>query len=80
MVAPRGTFVVAPGGGMNGCSRGMCMVAPGRHAWLLQRGMHGCSREACMVAPGGVHGCSRGEWLLPGGAWVGYDEIRRYDQ
>ena len=52
-------------------------------------GMCGCSRGgvACVVAPGGC-GCSWGgvvaaggcAWLLPGGACVGYDEIRRYDQ
>ena len=82
------------GGGVCGCSQGVCMVAPG--------GMHGCSGgcviapvggQACVVAPGGhawllpaggggvvaprgaMGGCSQG-----GGACVGYDEIRRYDQ
>ena len=58
-------------GGMCGCCRGACVVAPG--------GMHGCSggvcgcSGACVVALGGMHGCSRG-------ACVGYDEILRYDQ
>ena len=44
--------MVAPGG--------VCVVAPGGHAWLLWgRGVHGCL-GACMVAPGGY------VWLLPG--------------
>ena len=34
------------GGGVRGCSRGACVVAPGGHAWLLLGG-------ACVVAPGG---------------------------
>ena len=44
-------------GGMRGCSRGSCVVAP--------RGVHGCSQ-------GGMHGCSGGHaWLLPGGhVWL----------
>ena len=70
--------VVAPGGGVHGCSGGMCVVALGGmhgcsggirgcsggrgHAWLLQGCMRGCSWGACMVAPGGH------VWLLPGGA------------
>ena len=44
---------------MRGCSRGVCVVAPGGGglSWLLPWG-------ACMVAPGGH------VWLLPGGhAW-----------
>ena len=72
MVAPgggvhgcsRGACVVAPGGGMRGCSGGACMVAPGGHAWLLQGAMRGCSGGACVVAPGGGS-----VWLL-GGACV----------
>ena len=75
-----GACVVAPG---------MCVVAPGGHAWLLP-GM-------CVVAPGGhawllggVCGCSGGghvwllwgghAWLLPGGVWLlreGMRGIRR---
>ena len=39
-----GVCMVAPGGGMCGCSGGACMVAPG--------GVPGCS--------GGMHGCSGG--------------------
>ena len=31
------------------------MVARGGHAWLLQGGVHGCS-GGCMVAPGGWGG------------------------
>ena len=62
------------GGGMRGCSGGVCMVAPG--------GVHGCSRGACVVAPGGgICGFLRGAcmvfpgghaWLLPEGghAWL----------
>ena len=46
---------------------GVCMVAPGGHVWLLW-GAH------AWLLLGGMHGCSRG------GACVGYDEIRRYDQ
>ena len=77
-----GACVVAPGGGMRGCSQGgmrgcsggACMVAPWRHAWLLP--------GACMVAPGGgMRGCSGGMCMVaPGGACVGYDKIRRYGQ
>ena len=34
--------------------RGLCVVAPGGHAWLLWGGVHGCSQGAgCVVAPGG---------------------------
>ena len=67
-------------GGMCGCSRGACVVAPGGHAWLLRGSMHGCSGGACVVAPGrgvvaprgGMHGCSGGHaWLLQGGhVWL----------
>ena len=80
-------------GGMCGCCwghawlLGACMVARGWHVWLLG-GMHGCL-GACM-APGGHawwRGCAwqRGHAWQRGAcmvrvAWVGYDEIRRYDQ
>ena len=48
----RGACVVAPGG-VRGCSwGGACVVAPGGACWLLLGGMHGCS--------GGMRGCSRG--------------------
>ena len=67
-------------GSMHGCSRGVCVVAPGGHAWLLpgghvwllwghawllQGGMSGCSQ-------GGMHGCSWGVCMvaLGGGACV----------
>ena len=72
-----GACVVGPRGGMRGCSRGACMVAPGGacvvapgglprggHAWLLGRGMHGCSGGVCVVALGGGH-----VWLLGGHEW-----------
>ena len=53
--------MVAPGRvGMHGCSGGVCVVAPGGHAWLLW--------GACMVAPGGA--CmvfAGGAWFFPGG-------------
>ena len=80
-----GACVVAlGGGGMHGCSRGVCVVAPGGHAWLLwgvawlllracvvapRAGMHGCSGGgAFMVAPGGMCGCSGG---VHGCSWGG---------
>ena len=73
VVAPRGVCMVAPAGGMRGCSwRGACMFAPEGHVWLLPGGVHGCSPGACMVAPGGMHGCSRGHvWLLGVGGMCG---------
>ena len=67
--------VVAPGGGMRGCSEGGmcgcshggCMVAPRGCLVALGGGMCGCSGGhawllpgACVVVPGGVHGCSQG--------------------
>ena len=61
-------------GGMHGCSRGACVVAPGGGMrgcfWGV---MHGCSGGvcivapgwgACMVAPGGMHGCSGGACVV----------------
>ena len=85
MVA-RGACVVALGGmhgcswgGMCGCCQGVCMVAPGGHAWLFRGGCMVAPRGACMVAPGGGCGCCQGAcvvaarghaWLLLGGhAW-----------
>ena len=56
--------MVAPVGGMRGCSGG-CVVAPGGHAWLL-RGV-----GACVVAPRGVCVVAlRGHTWLLGGACV----------
>ena len=51
---------------------GVCVVAPGGHAWLLWGGVYGCSGGHVWLLPGGVHGCSGGHaWLLPGGhAWL----------
>ena len=83
----RGACMVATGGGMHGCSRGACVVAPGEHAWLVPGGPAwllpgGCAwllpgacawllLGACVVAPRGR------AWLLRGGGvCVGYDEIR----
>ena len=56
-----GACVIAPGG-MRGCSREACMLAPRGACMLAPRG-HACllSGWACMLAPGG-HAC-----LLPGG-------------
>ena len=51
----RGACVVAPGGGVHGCSGG--------HAWLLW-GVCMVARGACMVAPGGACVVARG-----GHAW-----------
>ena len=93
VVAPGEACMVVLGG-VRGCSGGhawllwgACMVALGGcawllggHAWLLGGGMHGCSRGRCVVAPRGVHVVAQGAWLLPGGACMGYDEIRRYGQ
>ena len=69
------------GGGVRGCSRGACMVAPGGHAWLLPGGgghawlpgghawllWGGCT----WLLLGGMCGCSGGHVWLPGGhAWL----------
>ena len=61
-------------GGLHGCSRGACVVAPGEGAsmvapegdvWLLRGGCMVAPGGACVVAPGG---CA---WLLWGGhAWL----------
>ena len=51
-------------GGVCGCSRGVCVVAPGgERAWLLPGGVHGCSQ-------GGMRGCSAGCVVAPGEACV----------
>ena len=68
-----GACVVALGG-VCGCSGGACVVAPGRHAWLLPGGhawllwggMCGCL-GGYMVALGGMHGCSGGCMVAPAG-------------
>ena len=68
----RGACVVAPVGGVRGCSRGgHAWLLPGGHAWLLWRGLCGCSWGACVVALGGCVLLLGGHaWLLPGGhAW-----------
>ena len=59
------------GRGVRGCSRGVCVVTPGGHVWLLlgggvvtPGGVCGCSRGVCMVAPRG--GVGR-VWALQGG-------------
>ena len=64
-VCPQGeAHMVDPGGACVVALRwGACMVAPGG-------GVCGCSGGACMVALGGVHGCSRGVWLLWGACVV----------
>ena len=65
LFAPGGACVVAPWGGMRGCSRrppwlllgGHAWLLLGGHVWLLLGGMRGCSWVACMVAPrGGMRG------------------------
>ena len=71
---------------MHGCSGGVCVVAPGGHAWLLGGrgwGVHGCSwGVACMVAPGGACVVAPGGhvWLFGGHVWLllgGVHGIRR---
>ena len=65
--------MVAPRGGMHGCSGG------GGHVWLLLGGMCGCSGGACVVALGGacvvalggMRGCSG-----KGGVHGFFNEIR----
>ena len=61
MVAPGGACGCS-GGGVRGCSRGACMVAPGGHAWLLPRGgMCGCSQGGhAWLLRGGMHSCYQG--------------------
>ena len=56
MVAPGGGMRGCSGGGMYGCSRG------GVHG-CSRGGMRGCSGGACMVVPGGH------AWLLGGCVW-----------
>ena len=68
---------------------GACMVAGG---YVWQGGMHGGKGGACMarrcawqIGVGGMHGeravcMAKGGMCGEGGACVGYDEIRRYDQ
>ena len=66
----RGCAWLLPGG-MRGCSPGMCVVAPGGHAWLLG-GVCGCSGGgACVVALGGACMVAAGGCVVaPGGhAW-----------
>ena len=48
----REACVVAPGGGLCGCSGGMHGCSGGQRAWLLQGGMHG--EGACMAKGGHV--------------------------
>ena len=62
-LSTRGACMVAPGGGMHGCSRG--------HAWLLWGGMCGCPLQ-------GIHGCSPGghAWLLWGACVVVWGGVR----
>ena len=55
---------VCPQGG------GVCVVAPGGHAWLLWGGMHGCSGGHVWLlwGVGGMHGCWGACMVAPGGA------------
>ena len=77
-----GVCMVAPRGGMCGCSGGAymvawghvwllggaCVVALGGHAWFLG-GMCGCSGGMCGCS-GGVHGCSGGACMVALGGVV----------
>ena len=58
---------------MHDCSRGCAWLLTGGHVWLLW--------GACVVALGGHAWLLLGGVAAPGGgACMGYDEIRRYDQ
>ena len=52
--------VCPQGGGVRGCSRGACVIAPGLGGVYGFFGGGGCSWGACVIAAGGVHGCSGG--------------------
>ena len=64
-----GCMVARGGGGMHGCSRGVCMVFSGGghvwffwgHAWFFLGDVHGFFWGACMVFSGGH------AWFFPGG-------------
>ena len=58
------------------------MNTPGGRACMVAGGVYMVAPRGCVVASGGiVHGCSGGACVVaPGGAWVVYDEIQRYDQ
>ena len=59
-----GACVVVPGVGCAWLLWGVCMVAPGGHAWLFPGGhVWLLPGEGGVVAPGGRHA-----WLLRGGA------------
>ena len=64
-----GACVVAPGGGMRGCSWGVCVVAPGPCVVAPRGGMRGCSGGVCVVAPGGACVVAPGghAWFFGGG-------------
>ena len=55
--------MVVPGGGMRGCSGGVCVVALGGHAWLLRGGMHGFCQGACVVFAAGGGACMVFRWF-----------------
>ena len=81
MVAWEGGCVVA--GGVHGCQGfvrgwGACMVGAGGGMHGCWGGMHGCWGGHAWL-PGGMCGC-KGVCVVAGGACMGYDEIRRYDQ
>ena len=51
---------------------GVCVVALGGHAWLLQGGMHGCSGGCAWLLPGGGHA-----WFFGGACVVFSGGVRR---
>ena len=76
--------MVAPRGGMHGCSQGVCVVFLGGMHSYSWGNVHGFSGGACVIAPrghawllpGGMHGCSwGGVHGFSGGVCIGYDEI-----
>ena len=68
-----GVYMVAPGGGMRGCSRegvGACMVAPGGACVAALGGTCVVARGGmcgCPWPPGGMHGCWGVCMVAPGG-------------
>ena len=58
--------MVAPGGGVHGCSWGGMHGCLGGHAWLLLGGHAWLLPGGCVWLLGGVHGCSWGEGGMQG--------------
>ena len=67
---------------MCGCSGGACMVdIGGGHVWLIQGGAWlPLGGHVWLLRGEGMCGCLGVCVVAPGGACMGYDEIRRYGQ